>query len=136
MKKLSASILFALAAAASVSTAAAGWTYKLSAYAPTAKVSTGGVASVSIEAAADYTIDAEQPPQISVIAPDGIVLERVVRAPKDGAEPSEASAELEIAFTATKKGRHAMTARVDFSVCAKRTCELKTETISFDIDVR
>ena len=136
MKKLSASILVALAVAASVSTAAAGWTYKLSAYAPSAKVSTGGVASVTIEAAADYTIDAEQSFQISVIAPDGIVLERVMRAPKDGVEPRKASTELEIAFTATKKGRHEMTARVDFSVCAKGACELKTDTISFDINVR
>lgn len=135
MNKLLAPILL-LAITASAGIATAGWTHKMSAYAPAVKVSTTGVANVTIEAAADFSLDTEQPPRISVIAPEGIVIEKIRRAPTAGIKADGTRTEIEIAFTAAKKGRHALTATADFTVCSARYCEPATETLSFEIDVR
>lgn len=100
------------------------------------KGSTTGVANVTIETTADYTIDTEQPPRLSVIAPEGIVVEKIRRAPVDPTRPEGTMTELEIEFTAAKKGQHALTAIVDFAVCSKRYCEPAHEMLSFDIEVK
>jgi hypothetical protein len=132
MKKLSSAALL-LALAALTTSASATWTHKLSVFAPAVKGSTTGVASVTIETAADYTIDTEQPPRVSVITPEGIVIEKVRQAPM---KPEGTMTELEIEFTAAKKGRHALAATLDFTVCTKRYCEPAHEMIAFDIDVQ
>jgi hypothetical protein len=135
MKKLLAPILL-LVITASAGIATAGWTHKMSAYAPAVKVATPGVANVSIEAAPDFSLDTEQPPRISVIAPEGIVIEKIRRTPAADGKADETRTDIEIAFTATKKGRYALTATADFTVCSARYCEPATETLSFDIDAR
>lgn len=135
MKKLSSAALL-LALAALTTTAGATWTHKLSVFAPAVKGSTTSVANVTIETTADYTIDTEQPPKLSVIAPDGIVVDKISRAPGTPMNPEGTMTELEIEFTAAKKGRHALTAIVDFAVCSKRYCEPAHEMLSFDIEVQ
>lgn len=135
MKKLLAP-LFLLVVSASAGVATAGWTHKISAYAPAMKVSAAGVANVTIEAAPDFALDTEQPPTISVIAPEGIIVEKIRRVPADSSKADETRTEIEIAFTAAKKGRHALTSTANFNVCSARYCEPATETLSFDIDVR
>lgn len=132
MKKLS-SVALLLALAALTTTADATWTHKLSVFAPAVKGSTTGVANVTIETTADYTLDTEQPPRVSVITPEGIEIETVRQAPM---KPEGTMTEIEIELTAAKKGRHALTATVDFAVCTKRYCEPAREMISFDIDVQ
>jgi hypothetical protein len=135
MKKLSAAALL-LVLVASASSATAAWTHKLSIFATPVKTSAAGVANITLEAATDFTIDTEQPPRVSVIAPEGIVIEKIRRMPVDQARPEGALTEIEIAFTAAKKGKHALTATVDFAVCTKRYCEPASETLTFDINVQ
>ena len=63
------------------------------------------------------------------------MIDKIRRAPADRARPEGTTTELEIAFTATKTGKHSLTATVDFAVCTKRYCEPASETLSFDIAV-
>lgn len=136
MKKLPGTILLlSLALAALTGTADAGGTYKLSAYAPPMNTSARAIATITIQAPAGNTLDAQAPPKLSMIAPDGIIVRHVRRAPNGPGKDGASSTAFEIVLAASKKGKHTLAAEVHFSLCAAQRCAPTTDKLSFDVTV-
>ena len=135
MKKLAAA-LFVLFLAIPAETANAGWTYKVTAFSPSMKVSSRGVATLSIEAPSDFTIRADDPPRVSTDSANGITVKRV-RKSQAGLVRTGGMSKLsfDIVLDASKKGTYTLAAEVDFAICAEKICEPRTERLNFDVSV-
>jgi hypothetical protein len=129
-------ILAALFVTAMAGTAFAGSNYNLSVKAPSAKVSAKSVASIIVEPTSGYKMNLEYPTKVTINAPDGVTLEKAKLTAKDAKKLDKASAEFDIAYTATQPGKKTFTGEIKFAVCTENNCDPKVEKLSFDVDVK
>ena len=127
----------ALLMTALTGTALADGSYNLAVKAPSAKANAKGVAKVTVKPKGDYHVNLEYPTKLTIVAPDGVTVEKAKQTSKDAAKFDETEAEFQVAFKADAPGKKTFSGEFKFAMCqGTKACEPKVEKISFDVDVK
>jgi hypothetical protein len=133
MKKIFAAALVTLAM---VGTAIAGTNYKLAINAPSARVSSRSLATITVQPTDGYHLNLEYPTKVTINAPAGVTVEKSKMAAGDATRLDKDAAQFDVAFVSAEKGRKAFTGEIKFAVCTETTCDPKVQALAFEVDVQ
>jgi hypothetical protein len=104
--------------------------------APSAKKAHKGVAKVHIAPGAGYHVNKDYPTSVSVVAPDGVVVDKPKQTAKDAVKLEEAGADFEVAYTPSDTGKKVFSGELKFAVCSAHSCDPKKAPLSFTVEVK
>jgi hypothetical protein len=104
---------------------------------PTGPYAAGKVSSfaVSLKPKGEYHVNQDYPFSVSLTAPAGVTLPKAELAKPDAAEFTDHGVRVDVPFTATSAGSHAITANVKFAVCTPETCVPDERTLALAVAV-
>jgi hypothetical protein len=135
MKKLLSAAVILLATVA-VGSAVAGDQYDVTVSRPSAKVKERAVAKVSVAPKGAFHVNLEYPVKLSIVAPDGVKLEKEKQTKDDAKRFVKEGLDFEVAFVSDAPGKKSFTGEVRFAVCTDTDCKPSSEKVTFDVDVK
>ena len=135
--------LLALLAAAAAGRAAepgdeAARAYRISTEGSTASVQAGGSGRIviAVEPVAKVHVDPRAPLKITLVATEGLRLEKEKLGQKDAVDPKAEMPRFEVPFLARAKGKQEARAKLDFFLCSDQWCVKQTREVAVAVDVR
>ncbi len=104
---------------------------------PSGPYAAGKVSSfaVSLKPRGVYHVNQDYPFSVSLTAPAGVTLPKAELAKADAAEFTDNGVRVDVPFTASAAGSHAITANVKFAVCTPETCVPDERTLALAVAV-
>lgn len=118
------------------STALAGTYYHITLSSPSAKANTRAVARVSIRPSSGFKISTDSVVKLSVIAPEGVTLEKAKQKSSDATRFDATALEFDVAYTATTTGKKSFVGEVRFAVSNELETKPVVENISFVAEIK
>ena len=94
-----------------------------------------GQFAVQVEGRGQWHLNQDFPFSIEVTGPDGVTFPKSELGKDDAAEFGDERARVDVPFTATTAGEHAVECTVRFAVCNPQSCVPKTETVALNLAV-
>jgi hypothetical protein len=135
MKKLLSAAALLLATVA-VGSAVAADQYDVTVVRPSARAKERAVAKVSVAPKGAFHVNLEYPVKLSIVAPDGVAVEKLKQNKDDAKRFDKAGLDFEVAFVSDAPGTKSFTGEVRFAVCTDTDCKPTTEKVTFDVDVK
>ena len=95
-----------------------------------------GQVSVTVQPKKGWKLNLEFPTKLVVVAPGGVTLSKTKLRKKDAAHFSEQKGSFAVRFKAEAAGDKTFTAKFKFAVCTERTCDPKTEQLTWVVSVK
>jgi hypothetical protein len=110
--------------------------YMLKVDAPAAKKGQKSVAHIQITPGTGFHMNKEFPTALSLVAPDGVTLDKEKLTSKDASRWEEQGGAFEVVYTAAQPGKKIVTGEIKFAVCSATSCDPKKSKLSFEINVK
>lgn len=94
-----------------------------------------GQFAVNVEGRGEWHLNQDFPFSIEVTGPDGVTFPKTELGKDDAAEFGDERARVDVPFTASAAGEHAVECTVRFAVCNPQSCVPKTETVALNLAV-
>jgi len=104
--------------------------YQVQVQAPT-KAGDTSQAKLAIQPKAGYKFNKQYPTKVQLSAPEGVKLSKAVLKKADASQFEDAGATFPVSYTPASQGKTEVTAKLKFSVCDAKTCEIVKETLTW-----
>lgn len=94
-----------------------------------------GQFAVHVEGRGEWHLNQDFPFSVEVSGPDGVTFPKSELGKDDAAEFGDERARVDVPFTASAAGEHAVECTVRFAVCNPSSCVPKTETVALNLAV-
>lgn len=105
--------------------------YEVQVQAAGTKAGANAKAQLAIHPKAGYKFNKQYPTKVKLSAPEGVKLAKAVLKKADATQLEDAGATFPVSYTSAAEGKNEVTAKLSFSVCDAKTCEIVKETLSW-----